>query len=215
MTPVAASPGKLLHRLSFTQLVFRFVPLAHALPDLTGDMFVGGASERLVAHNTFEDVFVAVHTLDEQLIKHPFEVRGKVLEGVGPRRLGHLVRVLGRGSDLVEEELIGLGEIGAEALVELFDQGGQLDCIILGPGGAHIGRPLEGISLAVTKVVSNPRGLGFPCTGRIAGCTLWYSAMSGEGYPLPGRQAGQHKYDLEAGCDETGNDGGKELQDAL
>ena len=114
---------------------------AHALPNLTGDMFVGGASERLV-----------VHALDEQFLEHLFKVRGKVLEGVGPRRLGHLVRVRGRGSDLVEEELIGRGEVGAEPFVELFDQGGQLDCIILGPGGADIGRPFEGIGLAVTEI---------------------------------------------------------------
>lgn len=82
-------------------------------------MLLRRLAKRLVAHHAGKDLLVAVHAIDEQAVKHLAEPRREVVEAVGLRRLHDLFARGGSRADLIEEQLIRLGKVGTEALVEL------------------------------------------------------------------------------------------------
>ena len=61
------------------------------------------------------------HAVDEQFITHPFQKRRELGEVIGCGDLADFPVVLGTGADLVKEQLVGIGEIGAETFVPLDD----------------------------------------------------------------------------------------------
>lgn len=85
-------------------------------------MLQGDGTELGVAHQLSEDLFVAVHALDHQALESLLENVAEIVLGVN---LGSLFEgfILHRlFLDLIEEELIGLGEIRAETFVEEVNQ---------------------------------------------------------------------------------------------
>lgn len=72
---------------------------------------MGGGPEFLVSHHAREDFLVAFHSVDEKLIEHPLQIGRKVGEVVGLGGFNNLFVFLGAGAYLVEEQLIGAGEV--------------------------------------------------------------------------------------------------------
>ena len=97
-----------------------------------------------VRHHPGEDLFIALHSRDEQLVQNEIQISGEVREAVGAGGIRDVLVPFRRSADLVEEQLIRLGEVGAETLVEAVDQARKRDLLVLGAGRADIGRPLKG-----------------------------------------------------------------------
>lgn len=85
-------------------------------------MFLRRRTKLLVAHHAVEDFVVTFHPLYKQVIENAPKEGGKIGLIVRVRRLDDLLVTLSRDADLIEEELIGLGEVRSEPFVELFDQ---------------------------------------------------------------------------------------------
>ena len=115
-------------------------------------MFVCSRTKLGVRHHPGEGLFVALHSRDEQLVQHTIQISGEVFEIIDASRLGDILVILRRSPYLVEEQLIRLNEVGAEALVEAVDQARKRHLLVLGPGCADIGRPLQRIGLALREV---------------------------------------------------------------
>ena len=69
-----------------------------------------------------------------------------------PRR-----RALACRHELVEEELVGLGELGAEALVQDVDDLGERDLLVLGLPRADVRRAVQRARLGRPSARSAPR----------------------------------------------------------
>ena len=74
-------------------------------------------------------------------------------EVVGPSRLDDLFVSFGAGPDLIEEELIGLVEVRAEALVELVDQRGQGNLLVRRPAVPTSVGPFSGSASPSDKAI--------------------------------------------------------------
>ena len=77
-------------------------PLAHDLP------------EGRIVHVADEDLLVLVHPLHEQAVDQAAEHQLELACGIDRRGLPQLVIGGGRRDELVEEELVGLDEVGTE-----------------------------------------------------------------------------------------------------
>ena len=102
----------------------------------------------LIRHHLGKDLSIARHSRDEQLVQHTIQVGGEVREAVGVRGLRDALVVLHRSPYLIEEQLIRLREVGSETLVQAIDQPRERHLLVLGAGGADIGRPLQRIDLS-------------------------------------------------------------------
>ena len=94
--------------------------------------------ERLIVHQAYKDFFVAIHTLDEQVLKLLVEYRFEIFDAVGHDGLSQLFIGYGGFTNLIEEELVGRSELGAEPLIEFANQGRKLH-IFVGLAGANLG----------------------------------------------------------------------------
>jgi len=83
-----------------------------------------GAAERLVRHHTGENLLITLHALNEELVDHPLKVGREGAQIVGLGSFNNLRILLRTGSNLIEEELIRLFEVGAETLIELLTDNG-------------------------------------------------------------------------------------------
>lgn len=97
------------------------IPLAapDALIDLSRQVLLGDTPELLVIHHPVEYLIVALHALDEQVIEDATEIGREVRWRISLGRFNDLLVSFGRRPDLIEEELIGLGEVRSKPLVEL------------------------------------------------------------------------------------------------
>jgi len=76
-----------------------------------------GRAEFLVRHHAREDLFIALHPVDEEFVEHALQVGGEVRQIVGLGGLDYLVALFRAGTNLVEEKLVRLREVSDESLV--------------------------------------------------------------------------------------------------
>jgi hypothetical protein len=98
------------------------VLFSNALIDFPRQMLLGGASKLSIAHYAGKYLLIAFHPVDEKIFNDTTEEGGKVRKIVGLGSFDDLLILLGRRTNLIEEELVGLCEISAKTLVELMDQ---------------------------------------------------------------------------------------------
>ncbi len=99
----------------------RLLGLVEPAVHLLGEVVADDGAEGGVVDHAPEEVLVGVESVDhealEVLVEDELEVLGGVDAGLGGERL-----VLDAGRlDLVDEDLVGFGELGAEALVQGVD----------------------------------------------------------------------------------------------
>ena len=112
-------------------------------------MFTCRGAKLPIRHHPGKDLFIPVHPLDEQFVEHTLKICSEVSEVVGPGRFLDGFAGLGGYPDLIEEKLVGLGEVRAEAFVELVHEAGQRNRLVRNRRGANIGRSLQGVGLAL------------------------------------------------------------------
>jgi len=71
-------------------------------------MFMRNRSELLIGHDPRKDFLVALHPVDEELIKHPLQVGREVGEVIRFGRFNNLLVPFGAGANLIEKQLIRL-----------------------------------------------------------------------------------------------------------
>lgn len=82
----------------------------------------GHGAELFILHHPPEDVVVTFHPVDEQAVQFPFKDKPEIIDGIDAGRLADLLPVNGLRLDLVEEQLIGRLEVGAEPFIQYLDQ---------------------------------------------------------------------------------------------
>ena len=93
-----------------------------------------------VIHVTGEEVFVLLHSVDEESFEGLIEDEAEVLNRIGEGCLTKLLVGDGFLANLVEEKLIGGREVRSEALVDKFDETGKFDRRALACTRAYGGR---------------------------------------------------------------------------
>ena len=85
----------------------------------------GGTPEIWIVHNAIENLFVAVHPVDEESPEHAIKNVLEIIKCVD--LCGCLKRLVldRRFGNLIKEELIGLPEVGAETVIELVNELGE------------------------------------------------------------------------------------------
>ena len=104
-----------------------------------------------VRHHPREDLFVALHSRNKQLVEHPIQICGKVREVICASHFRDVLVIFRRRPYLIKEQLIRLGEVRTETLVEAVDHTRKRHLLVFGPRRADIGRPLQGIGLRPPK----------------------------------------------------------------
>ena len=104
-----------------------------------------------ISHELSENLLVAFHAVDDEALEGFLEDVAEVVLRV--RGGGFLQRLAldGLFLNLVKEELVGLGEVRAEALVEDVDEFGELDLLIFLPG-ADVTRAFERLAVAGVEI---------------------------------------------------------------
>jgi hypothetical protein len=78
--------------------------------------------KRQIIHEAHEDLLVLIHTLHKEILDQVLEHQFEPITGIDCCRLPQVVVDHGGLDNLIEEELVGLVEVGAEALIHEIDQ---------------------------------------------------------------------------------------------
>ena len=81
-----------------------------------------GLLKRRIIHEPNEDVLILVHAFDEERLQQILEHQLELVLWIHGGGLSHAVIEHSRLDDLVEEQLVRLIEVRAEALVDQIDQ---------------------------------------------------------------------------------------------
>ena len=114
-------------------------------------MLHGQLPKLAIRHELSENLLVAFHAVDDEALEGFLEDVAEVVLRVRRGRFLQRVALDGLFLNLIEEELVGLGEVRAEALVEDVDEFGELDLLIL-LAGANVAGAFEGIAVAGVEI---------------------------------------------------------------
>lgn len=124
----------------------------------------GEFPEFAIAHEFSKNLFIAFHTVDHEALEGFLEDVAEVVLGI---RGGSFLQCLafdGFFLNLVEEELIGLSKVSAEALVQDVDQFGELDQFQTHEHSKYIESRYSGADLGILLAIDHPL-FGRSCRG--------------------------------------------------
>ena len=99
--------------------------------------------ERRLVHVAHENILVLVHPFREQAVDQGPKHQLELAFGIDRRAPAQLIVADRRLHDLIEEELVGVVEVGAEPPVDDIDQPRQRDLLLMGGAAADFGRSIE------------------------------------------------------------------------
>src|SRR5690606_41108572 len=82
-------------------------------------MLMRGGAKLFVSHYARKYFFVGFHAVDKEFIEYALQISRKIGQVIGSGGFDNCFVAFRTGADLVEEQLIGLGEVCADALNEL------------------------------------------------------------------------------------------------
>jgi len=111
--------------------------------NLLDDRFECCCLEGGIVQVPIHNLLILIHAVDHQPFDLGFHCELKVVEGIGEGALDDFGVLLCFLDELVEEELVRLGELGAEAVVEHFDDLREGDIFVFGLACADVGEGFE------------------------------------------------------------------------